>query len=409
MPTPIVALIALAAAASAALPRAPDRRLAAWGLLASALGVASVSVAASGDVRLADLGAPSAAVDAGLELLGAFLVLAAGVRAWTMPPTSRVAAAAVVAVAVALGWLAEPVLAVAGLAACGAAAAIAAAGAAGIWLVTRGARALAPLQRRASSATLPVVGRLPLVLGVAGGAAALAGANAWIVVAGALCAACGPAAGPRRAPVLPLLVAAGLLPALWFMHTVAGPVGLGITTLEEIPFSEAAEAVFAPMLALGAFGFFGLWPVGRWGSRTLVPIGVALLIRLGAAAPSGLEAWQTILVPLGVAAAVHAVISAEPEEAVAAWAWLACVTGGDRGAILLGLTAVLVAAIPSLTRRAGAAAGAWGGRAAWALAASGGALALESLLRAQVVYALLTALALAVLIGTSARAPEHAR
>jgi hypothetical protein len=209
--------------------------------------------------------------------------------------------------------------------------------------------------------------------------------------------------------VLPLLVAAGLLPALWFMHTVAGPVGLGITTLEEIPFSEAAEAVFAPMLALGAFGFFGLWPVGRWGSRTLVPIGVALLIRLGAAAPSGLEAWQTILVPLGVAAAVHAVISAEPEEAVAAWAWLACVTGGDRGAILLGLTAVLVAAIPSLTRRAGAAAGAWGGRAAWALAASGGALALESLLRAQVVYALLAALALAVLIGTSGRAPEHAR
>lgn len=409
MPTLIVALIALAAAASAALPRPLERRLAAWGLLATALGAASVSVAASGDIRLADLGAPSAAVDGGLELLGALFLLAAGARAWTMPPTSRLAAAVVVALGVALGCLAKPVLAAAGLAAYGAAAAIAAGGAAGVWLVTRSAQALPPLQRRASSAELPAaVGRLPLLLGVAGGAAAVVGTDAWIVVAGALCAACAPAAGRRRAPVLALIAAVGLLPALWFMHTVAGPVGLGITTLGEIPFSEAAEAMFAPMLALGAFGFFGLWPLGRWGSRALVPIGIALLVRLGAAAPSGLEAWQTILVPLGVVAAVHAMIVAEPEEAVAAWAWLACVTGGDRGAILLGLTAVLVAAIPSMTRRTGAA-GAWGGRAAWALAASGGALALESLLRAQVVYALLAALALAVLIGTSGRAPEHAR
>ena len=205
------------------------------------------------------------------------------------------------------------------------------------------------------------------------------------------------------------VAAVGLLPAIWFMHTVAGPVGLGIATLGEIPFSEAAEAMFAPMLALGAFGFFGLWPLGRWGSRALVPIGIALLVRLGAAAPSGLEAWQTILVPLGVVATVHAVLAGEPDEAVAAWAWLSCVTGGDGGAILLGLAALLLAAVPSMVRRAGARAGGWGGRAAWALAASGGALALESLLRAQVVYALLAALALAVLIGTSGRAPEHAR
>jgi hypothetical protein len=401
MPTLIVTLIALAAAASAALPRPLDRRLAAWGLLASALGVASVSVAASGDVRLADLGAPSAAVDGGLELVGALLLLAGGVRAWTIPPTSRVAAAVIVTVGVAVGWLAKPVLGAAGPAAYGAA---------GVWIVARGVRALAPLQRGASGAAVPAaVEGLPLVLGVAGGAAAVAGTSAWIVVAGALCAACAPVAARRRAPLLVLIAAAGLLPALWFMHTVAGPVGLGITTLGEIPFSEAAEAMFAPMLALGAFGFFGVWPLGRWGSRALVPIGVALLVRLGAAAPSGLEAWQTILVPLGVVAAVHAVLVAEPEEAVAAWAWLACVTGGDRGAILLGLAALLVAAIPSIARRASAAAGAWGARAAWALAASGGALALESLLRAQVVYALLAALALAVLIGTSGRAPEHAR
>jgi hypothetical protein len=209
--------------------------------------------------------------------------------------------------------------------------------------------------------------------------------------------------------VLLVLAVVCLVPALWFMHTVAGPVGLGISSLDDVPFSPAAEAMLAPILALGAFGFFGVWPLRRWSSTALVPIGVALIVRLGAAVPSGLEAWQTVLVPLGVVAAGHAAFTADPEEAIGSWAWLACVTGGNRGAILLGAAALILATAPAAARRAGVVAQVWMGRAAWSLAAAGGALALESLLRAQVVYALSAALALAVLIGIPGRATEPAR
>jgi hypothetical protein len=101
--------------------------------------------------------------------------------------------------------------------------------------------------------------------------------------------------------------------------------------------------------------------------------------------------------------------TADPEEAIGSWAWLACVTGGNRGAILLGAAALILATAPAAARRAGVVAQVWMGRAAWSLAAAGGALALESLLRAQVVYALSAALALAVLIGIPGRATEPAR
>ena len=416
MPILTLSLVALAAGAGAALPRPLERRLVAWALLASALGGASVAVAAAGDIRLTDLGAPSVAVDGGLELLGALLLLAAGIRAWTMPPPRRLVAALLVGVSLALGWLARPLLETAGLAADGAALAIGVGAAAVIWLITRGLQARHRLRRHAApagAARNPTAPRpanpRATALALVGGAAAIVGPSAWLVVAGALVAASAPAAGRRRAPVLLVLAAVCLLPALWFMHTVAGPVGLRISSLDEVPFSPAAEAMLAPILALGAFGFFGVWPLRRWSSAALVPVGVALIVRLGAAVPSGLDAWQTVLVPLGVVAAGHAALSADPEEAIGSWAWLAAVTGGNRGAILLGLAALILATVPAVARRAGVVAGVWVGRVAWALAAAGGALALETLLRAQVVYALLAALALAVLIGAPRAAAEPAR
>jgi hypothetical protein len=415
MPTLALSLIALAAATGPSLPHVLERRLVAWGLLAAALGIGSVAVAASGDIRLTDLGTPSVAIDAGLQLLGALLLLAAGVRGWMLPPHRRVASVMLAAVGMALGWLARPLLATAGLAADGAAIATGAIGGGVIWLVTRGLHALPFRARGAPPATvpLPAWSRRAVALGLVGGTAAVVGPDAWTVVVGALGAALAtafaPTAGRRPAPVLPVLAAVCLLPALWFMHTVAGPVGLRISSLDEVPFSPAAEAMLAPILALGAFGFFGLWPLRRWGRMVLVPVGVALLVRLGAAVPSGLEAWQTVLVPLGIVAACHAAFTADAVEAVGAWAWAAGVTGGTRGAILLGAAALMLATAPGAAQRAGALAGAWMGRAAWALAAAGGALALESVLRAQVVYAVIAAVALAVLIGMPGGEPDPAR
>jgi hypothetical protein len=411
MPTLTLWLIALAASAGAALPRPAERRLAGWGLLAYALGAASVSVAASGDVRLTDLGTPSVAVDGGLQLLGALLLLAAGLRAWTLRPPTRVAAALVAGASVLLGWQARPVLAAGGVAADAAAALIGIGAAVVLALVVRGIAAVPPLRGLVSRAVVPAnaVTRPAAALAVAGAAAAVLGPSAWIVIAGALCAAGAPAVGRRRVPVLALIAAAGLLPALWFMHTVAGPVGLRVATIGDVPFSPAAETLVAPILALGAFGFFGIWPLGRWGSTALVPVGVALIVRLGAGVPSGLEAWQTVLVPLGVLAVWHAALTADPDEAVASWAWLAAVSGGNLGAILLAAAAPALAAAPVVVRRAGARAGTWTRRAAWGVAGAGGVLALESLLRAQVVYAVLAAIALALMIAIPGRVPEAAR
>ena len=411
MPTLTPMLIAVAATAGAALPRPLERRLAGWGLLAYGFGAASVGVAVGGDVRLTDLGGPSVAVDGGLQLVGALLLLAAGARAWTLRPPSRLAAALVAGASVLLGWLARPVLAAAGVAGDAAAVAIGAAGAAVLLLLRRAVVAMPMLRRVAPPVVAPTepVQRAAVALAIVGAAAVILGPNAWIVIAGALCAAWPLAVTRRRAPVLVLLAAAGLLPALWFMHTVAGPVGLRIATLADVPFSPAAESLVAPILALGAFGFFGIWPLGRWGSRALVPVGVALMLRLGAGVPSGLESWQTVLVPLGVLAAWHAVLTDSPDEAVAAWAWLASVTGGHTGAVLLAVAAPLLVLGPVIGVRAGARAEVWGRRAAWGLGAAGGAIALEAMLRAQVVYAVLAAMALATLIAVSGHAREPAR
>src|SRR5690242_4797250 len=157
MQTLAPALIAVAATAGAALPRPLERRFAGWGLLAYAIGAASVGVASGGDVRLTDLGGPSVAVDGGLQLLGALLLLAAGARAWTLRPPSRLAAALVVGASVLLGWLARPVLAAAGPAGDAAAVAIGAAGA-GVLLLVRRAIVAMPMVRRVAPPVVPPMG-----------------------------------------------------------------------------------------------------------------------------------------------------------------------------------------------------------------------------------------------------------
>ena len=353
-----------------------------FGLLAVAFGLGSAAVAGAGDPTLAGAGSVSRAVDGGFVIAGALLIVWSGVQAWI---ASRGAAVLLVALGMLLGWLARGLLAPASLGAGAAAAVVLAFGAALSRLV--GIASSRRLRRNvpdmpAGSAPRRHASRRRTA-GLIGALLAIAGPNAWLVIVGALLAS-----GAVSLLVF-AVTAAGLVPSLWFMRTVAGPVGLGVATLGSIPFSAAAEAMLAPALALGAFGLFGLWPLRRWGTPLLLPVGVAVLLRLGAAVPAGLQSWETVLVPIGVVALVHALVVADAGEALAAAAWLAAVTGGRAGAILLAGAAVLgvLAAWTPRTRPAIAAAT---GALAWGAAAAGGTLALWSVLGAEVVYAVMS-------------------
>lgn len=391
-----LSLITIAAAAAAALAREADRRRIAGGILCTAFGAGSAAVAADRAGSVAGSGSVSLAVDGGFAVAGALLLLAAGFAAWSGPARQRAPAALVVAVAVLLGWLSRALIGAAGLPADLAAAVILALGfgsSRAIRWATRGRSPRPGLSSPLRPASRSGVPRL--IAGALGALAAMAGPSVWVVAAGALVAAA------ASSLVLAGVAAVGLLPGLWFMRTVAGPVGLRIATLGDVPFSAAAEALLAPTLAVGAFGFFNLWPLRRWGTAALVPVGVALLLRLGGGVSAGMESWQTVLVPVGIVALIHALITSEPPEAVAAGAWLASVTGGGAAAVLLAAAALALVATTRIQQPHGVAAR-WLRGAAWAAVAPGGALALESLLAHQVVYAVLGTALVAALISLPA-------
>lgn len=383
--------IAVVATAASTLPSSPKRRLAAFGLLAVAFGLGSAAVAGGGDLTLAAAGPVSRAIDGGFVIAGALLIVWAGILAWV---SSRAAAAVIGASGVLIGWLARGLLVPAGIGADVAAAGVLAIGAALVALAGVVSRRWPP--RAVSN---PGSGSVPRMhasrrggAGVLGALLAIVAPNVWLIIGGALLAA-------GAASLLVLAVtAAGLLPSLWFMHTVAGPTGLGVATLETIPFSAAAEAMLAPVLALGAFGLFGLWPLQRWATPLLVPVGVAVLVRLGAAVPAGLQSWETVLVPIGVIALVHALCAPDEMEALAAAAWLAAVTGGRTAAILLA-AAVVLGVVAAWARPARPAIASWIGALTWGAAGAGGALALRSLLGAEVVYAVMSMATAAALIA----------
>ena len=150
--------------------------------------------------------------------------------------------------------------------------------------------------------------------------------------------------------------------------------------------------MLAPFLALGAIGFFGIVPLRRAvPGAALAGIGVALLLRIGnVALRDGLADWRTVLVPIGVIALWHAVLTRRAAGAAAALAWLGAVVAagaGASGAIWLALAAALAALLVgsrSLLARHPLALAAAGAMTGW-----GGALVLDALLRAEVVYAVL--------------------
>lgn len=389
-----VGLMAAIAACGSCLSRTRAGGIVAAGVATLALGVASAAVGpAPGGAPAAG---PAAAIDGGLILAGVFAILVAALHGWRSGRRLSAAALAVLALALAVRerWL----LAGATLAAVAAAAAVL-----GIGAVL--SRALSGGRRppRSGGPTEPPPAGWKILLAFAGLATAAAAPNIWLIIAGAL------VAGAVLAPVSAALAAAGLLPFLWFVHRVAGPVGLAVSALPAVPLSPAAESLAAPLLAAGALMLFGLWPMRRFGSPLLLIAGVAVLVRLGVAVPSGLIDWRTVLVPLGVVGLVHAAVAGDTGEAIAGWAWLGAVTGAATAPWLLA-----AAAVTGVMRRdwaAGITAAPKAGWAVsallWAATAAGGALALASVLRAEVVYAVLATL-LTVLLALHRPATEPA-
>jgi hypothetical protein len=207
--------------------------------------------------------------------------------------------------------------------------------------------------------------------------------------------------GARPLPVAPTLTLL-LVPAGWLLTMVAGPVGLRIAALPQIPVSPAAELLLTPALVLAGWATTGLWPLQRQlPGALLAPAGALLLARVAhPLVPDGLEYWRPLTVPLLVlglwnaacwgrwplvlaGGSLLAVAGGTPVP-VAAWAALLAV------AVALELrSAVSLPRLATIVVRG----------AAWALVTVVGVRVLEEVLRGQVVYTVLGVIGLALIVA----------
>jgi hypothetical protein len=197
--------------------------------------------------------------------------------------------------------------------------------------------------------------------------------------------------GGSRLPIAPAL-AVLLFPLWWLMATIAGPEGLALRMLPEVPLSPAAERLLAPVALVAAWATAGLWPLHRQVGALAAPAGALLLIRvIWPAMPQGMEHWRALAMPLVLLGLWHAALSVRLSGLAIGMAWVGLLggtRGGDTGAALLLGAAVGL----ELRRRYPALAAQRAATLAIALVGGSGALlALESGLGAEVVYTLLGA------------------
>jgi hypothetical protein len=429
MPSLLTLFLPLPMALAALLTTVVDARRLAWlGALALGLGVASVRVAlrlpltgSADPLWVAALPPVSLRIDAGLQLLGALLAFASA--AWSVmrggSTRDRLSAALALLAAVGIVATAVPLLRVAGwVPVLGAALALGISGAL-VGAALSGAAARISALRAPRAAAEPNVGdsrsarwRMLLLLGAI---AALVAPHLDFVLGGAALAAIAAhmtvsRTGSARIPIFPAVVLCALGLAGYYLRIIAGPGGGWLASLPEAPLSTAAQALIVPALAAGAAGFFGFWPLGvltpgPW----LAPVGVALLLRIGAASlPIGVDGWRTVMIPIGVVALWGGAFTRRPVLLASAAAWMACFApagGGAAGAWCLALVPVMAIvlrpaattpALRGLTLRAAV---------TGLIGALGGILALDGLLRAEVVYTALSAAAVAFSAVYISRAP----
>jgi hypothetical protein len=431
MPSLLTLLLPVLFAVAALFAGHLDARRLAWlAVIAYALGAASVRVAlrlplgeTADPLWIDALPVTSLRIDAGLQLLGAMLAVGSAAVSWTRAKAihDRVSGLIALVGAGAIVMAALPLLAIAGWS--HALAAAVALGAAlsilGVGLFLLATR-LSQSERSGGpepGSLFSRTGRGPryAFLGL-GAILALAGPHLHLVIVGAITAALAAyliARGARRLPlpVFPAVATGALAFVAYYLDVIAGPTGLALAVLPEAPLSPAAQGYLVPALALGAAGFFGFWPftaltAGTW----LAPVGTALLLRIGAESlPLGMEGWRTVAIPLGVIGAWGAALGHRPLALASAGAWMACfaaAAGGEAAAWLLALLPVLgvhLVARPDALARSGRPLI----RSAVLVTVGtlGGMLALDALLRTEVVYAVLAAAAAAFSAVYISRAP----
>jgi hypothetical protein len=247
--------------------------------------------------------------------------------------------------------------------------------------------------------------------GIAAGAVlAAAGPSAGFVFLGTILAAVSGwllrrAAGSRSLPIAPLLTLV-LIPAWWLMRTIAGPEGLAIASLADQPWSPAAERLLAGVLLLAAWATSGLWPLhGEEPAGLTTPVAAVLMVRVAIpAVPDGLEHWRALVLPVVVAGLWHAVFVQRRAAAVAALAWVGLATVDPAGQVGAGLILVggLAMDLGERLSPAGRVVRAFIRAGAVLLVGVGALLAVEAGLRAEVVYTVLAAGALAAAAGRGA-------
>ena len=249
----------------------------------------------------------------------------------------------------------------------------------------------------------------------AGGVLALLSRNVLLVMTGAALASvamdallCANRDSTRASlPWRTVVVFACLGYVAWLLIPIAGPIGLGFSTLADVPTSVAAAALLTPPIAIAALVLAAPFPLNGGEARMmLAPLGAALLARVAfpLLAP-GLDGWRTLLLPAGVLLALIASVTGRRESLVAAAAWCAGLSAeatGAAGAILLALSLPLAIAAPSESRLSHVALRALGAT----LAGTGALFALDGLLRAEVFYTVLLWCAWLVLVlrGEAAKA-----
>lgn len=381
----------------------PVARARAVGTLAAvAAGLAIAGLAAAPTPGPDGLPAGFAAADTALLGLGGLLALIAAVMGWR-GAESAAAKAAVIAQAAGTGAL--------GL---GGASLLAQTSpgttlVALLMVLTIGLLLLLPGRFVRPAAVEPALSRpVAGTVGLAIGAVAVAvGPHLSVVILGAVLAGWSGylvqrgAGGPRipTAAALTLI----LLPAWWLMATIAGPEGLRMTALAELPLSPAAERLLAPALLLGAWALSGLWPLHRqMPAAFTAPVAALLLARVALpAVPEGLEDWRALAMPVVVAGTWHAALTGRMSRLAVGLAWVGLLAPdgeGLAGAGLLLAAALLAELDGPIARVTGRPVS--GTRVAMGLAAgAGGLLAVTAGLHGEVVYTVLAVAAVVAAVG----------
>jgi len=250
---------------------------------------------------------------------------------------------------------------------------------------------------------VPRVPRAGTALLLIGGALVLAGPHVGLVIGGMMLASVGAERtfrqGACRIPVLPLVTLLALGSAYWLLRTVAGPIGLGVGTLDQVPLSSAAARLLALPFGLVAWAWMGLWPLhGVVRPVLLAPLGAALWLRVAApAVAEGLAHWQPLFVALAVAGLWHAAAAGRLASVLVALAFAALASLGPQSSAAAALLIAAAFTLELPRPEAGAALVTVEvlRRLGFAASAVGAMLAFTAGLRAEVVLTVLAAAGLA--------------